>query len=189
MPWRECFPIHEIGRIDGGRGFRTGKNVFRIGGNTFYDRKNKIPMKISELKRSGIGLIAEFHGTPNRFPNQGDWAMIKCCHKLFGWHFVWVIDYYAVKFILLYGGANPTILFLQMCLMGWDVHQNDHCITAVKYWSHLGTNLCFNPLFKAYLNLMCTLCLKNSPSMSVPIKPENMPYYCRPQVLPANNSD
>jgi hypothetical protein len=44
--------------------------VFRIGGNTFYDWKNKIPMKIPEFKRSGIGLIAEFHGILNGFPNQ-----------------------------------------------------------------------------------------------------------------------
>ncbi len=46
------------------------KNVFRIGRNTFYDRKNKIPMKIPEFKRSGIGLTAEFHRIPNGFPNQ-----------------------------------------------------------------------------------------------------------------------
>jgi hypothetical protein len=46
--------------------------VFRIGGNTFYNRKNKIPMKIPELKRSGIGLIAEFRGIPNGFPNLAD---------------------------------------------------------------------------------------------------------------------
>jgi hypothetical protein len=45
------------------------KNVFRIGRNTFYDRKNKIPMKIPEFKRSGIGLIAELRGIPNGFPN------------------------------------------------------------------------------------------------------------------------
>jgi hypothetical protein len=44
--------------------------VFRIGGNTFYDRKNKIPMKILEFKRSGIGLFAKFHGILNGFPNQ-----------------------------------------------------------------------------------------------------------------------
>jgi hypothetical protein len=69
--WQERFPIHEIRRIDGGRGFRTRKNVFIIGGNTFYDRKNKIPMKIPEFKRSGIGLIMEFRGIPNGFPNQG----------------------------------------------------------------------------------------------------------------------
>jgi hypothetical protein len=30
--------------------FEPGKNVFRIGGNTFYDQKNKIPMKILEFK-------------------------------------------------------------------------------------------------------------------------------------------
>jgi hypothetical protein len=30
----------------------------------------KIPVKILEFKRFGIGLIAEFCGIPNRFPNQ-----------------------------------------------------------------------------------------------------------------------
>ncbi len=44
--------------------------MFRIGGNTFYDQKNKIPVKILEFNRSGIGLIAEFRGIPNGFPNQ-----------------------------------------------------------------------------------------------------------------------
>jgi hypothetical protein len=67
---RDCFPIHEIGRIDGGRGFQTEKNVFGIGGNTFYDQKFKIPMKIPEFKGSGIGLIAEFCGILNGFLNQ-----------------------------------------------------------------------------------------------------------------------
>jgi hypothetical protein len=46
--------------------------VFRIGGNTFYDQKHKIPMKIPEFKRSGIGLIAEFRGIPKGFPNQAE---------------------------------------------------------------------------------------------------------------------
>jgi hypothetical protein len=44
--------------------------MFRIGGNTFYDQK-KVPMKILEFKRSGIGIIVEFHGIPSGFPNQG----------------------------------------------------------------------------------------------------------------------
>ncbi len=44
--------------------------MFRIGGNTFYDQNNKLLMKILEFKRSGIGLIAEFRGIPNGFPNQ-----------------------------------------------------------------------------------------------------------------------
>jgi hypothetical protein len=48
--------------------------VFRIGGNTFYNQKNKIPMKIPEFKRSGIGLNAEFRRIPNGIPNQGPLA-------------------------------------------------------------------------------------------------------------------
>ena len=68
--WQECFPIHEIGRINGGRGFRIGGKVLRIGGNTFYNQKHKIPMKIPDFKRSGIGIMAEFRGIPSGFPNQ-----------------------------------------------------------------------------------------------------------------------
>jgi hypothetical protein len=88
----------------------------------------------------------------------GDWAMNKCRHMLFGQQFVWVIDCYAIKFILLYDGANPTILHLQMQLMGWDiniVHQNNHCITDANYWSRLGAALFFDPLFKTNLDLTC----------------------------------
>jgi hypothetical protein len=55
-----------------GEDSKPEKNVFRIGGNTFYHRKNKIPMKIPEFKRSGIGLIMEFHKIPNGFPNQAE---------------------------------------------------------------------------------------------------------------------
>jgi hypothetical protein len=64
---RECFLIHEIGRIDGRRGFRTGRNVFQIGRNTFYDQKNKILMKIpgskgpeSERLRNSAEFRADF---------------------------------------------------------------------------------------------------------------------------------
>jgi hypothetical protein len=60
--------------------------VFRIGGNTFYDRKNKIPMKIPEFKKSGIRLVTEFGGIPNRFPN----LVIK---KESGITDQWVLDY------------------------------------------------------------------------------------------------
>jgi hypothetical protein len=44
--------------------------MFRIDGNTFYGQKNKIPMRIPEFKRSGMGLIVEFRRIPNGFPNQ-----------------------------------------------------------------------------------------------------------------------
>jgi hypothetical protein len=36
----------------------------------FYDRINKIPMKIPEFKRSGVGIFAESRRIPNGFPNQ-----------------------------------------------------------------------------------------------------------------------
>jgi hypothetical protein len=69
--------MHEIKRIDGGRGFRTGGNMLQIDRNKFYDRKNEIQMKILEFKRSGIGIIAEFCRIPTRFPNQGFYMVSK----------------------------------------------------------------------------------------------------------------
>jgi hypothetical protein len=62
--------MHEIGRINGGRGFRTGGSMFQIGGNKFYIQEDEILMKIPEFKRSRISIIAEFHGIPTGFPNQ-----------------------------------------------------------------------------------------------------------------------
>jgi hypothetical protein len=50
--------------------------MFGIGGNTFYDRKNKIPMQILEFKRSQIGLIAEFRRILNGFPNLATYGAI-----------------------------------------------------------------------------------------------------------------
>ncbi len=70
--WREHFPIHEIGRIDGGRGFQTGKHVFRIGRNTFYDRKNKISKKITEFKRSVIPWNSEQISQPSQYAVVGN---------------------------------------------------------------------------------------------------------------------
>jgi hypothetical protein len=111
---------------------------------------------------------------------------------LFGQHFLWVTYCYAIKFILLYDGANPAIFCLQMHLMGWDVdivHRNGHYITDTNYWSRLGADLCFDPLFKTYLNLTCKLCLENPPPTSFHMKPENMPYYCGLRVIPASQND
>ncbi len=64
--------MHEIGRINDRRGFQTGGNMSQIGGNKFYNQKNEILMKILELKRSGIGIIAEFRGIPTEFLNEAD---------------------------------------------------------------------------------------------------------------------
>jgi hypothetical protein len=65
---QEIFTVHEIRRINGRKVFQNSGNVFQIGGNMFYDRKNKIPIKIPAAKRSGIGILAEFHEIPSRFP-------------------------------------------------------------------------------------------------------------------------
>jgi hypothetical protein len=45
-----------------------------LAGTYFTIGKIKFPMKIPEFKRSGIGLILEFHGIPNGFPNQVKWG-------------------------------------------------------------------------------------------------------------------
>ncbi len=74
----------------------------------------------------------------------------------FGQQFVWVIDCYAVKFILSYDGQNPAILHLQMRFMCWDMiieHHNDVCLTDAKYFSWLGADLCFDPLLIFALTL------------------------------------
>ncbi len=115
----------------------------------------------------------------------GDWAMNKCRHMLFGQCFVWTTDCYAIQFILFYDGANLVILRLQMHLMCWDVdivHQNNHYIADADYWLRLGAGLCFDPLFKKYLDLTWSLCTENPPPTSLPMQPENMPYYHGPHV-------
>ena len=108
----------------------------------------------------------------------GDWAMNKCRHMLFGQHFVWTSDCYAIEFILSYNGANPANLCVQMHLMCWDVdivHRNNHYIAYTDNWLQLGVDLCFDPLFKAYLELTRSLHLENPPPTSFLMQPENMP--------------
>jgi hypothetical protein len=72
----------------------------------------------------------------------GVYAINKCQSYVFGQHFVWVTDCYAIKFILSYEGGNPAILRLQMRLMCWDVdivHCPDSELINANYWSRLGT--------------------------------------------------
>ena len=86
----------------------------------------------------------------------GDCAINKCRQYVFGQPFVWVTDCYAIKFILSYGGSNPAISRLQMRLMCWDVnivHRPDTELVDADYWSRLGINLIFDPLYRKYLQL------------------------------------
>ncbi len=106
---------------------------------------------------------------------------------LFGQQFVWATDCYEITFILSYDSSNPAILHLQMRLMCWDVdiiHWNDNYLIDAGYWSRLGTNLRFNPLFKKYLELTRSLCLLHPAPSSLPMLPENMPYYHGLQIIP-----
>jgi hypothetical protein len=79
-----------------------------------------------------------------------------------------------------------------MRLMGWDiaiVRRNDNYITDMDYWSCLGTDLCFDPLFKTYLDITRMLRIKNPPPTLSPMKPKNMPYYRGPRVIQPNTTD
>jgi hypothetical protein len=90
-----------------------------------------------------------------------DWAINKNRHMCFGQRFTWVTDCYAIKFVLSYDGCNPSILHLQMWLMCWDMdieHRNNIFLMDADYWSHLGINLCFDPLLKSYIKQVNSFC-------------------------------
>ena len=115
----------------------------------------------------------------------GDYGINKVRHYVFGQQFVWVTDCYAVKFILSYDGGNPAILRLQMRLMCWDVdivHRPDQELVDADYWSRLGTNIKFDPLFQDYLQYVKGLRKSHSAPTDLPMHPENMPYYRGPRV-------
>ncbi len=94
-------------------------------------------------------------------------------------------DCYAACFILSYDGNNPAVLRLQMRLMCWDIdiiHRNDAHLTDADYWSRLGADICFDPPFKSYLDFNRSLRERCPAPTSLPMKPENMPYYCGPRL-------
>jgi hypothetical protein len=104
---------------------------------------------------------------------------------MFSQQFVWVTDCYTVKFLLSYEGGNPAILCLQMHLMCWDVdiiHQPDSELVNADYWSCLGANINFDPLFHDYLDYTANLRKSNPAPTDLPMRQENMPYYCVPRV-------
>ncbi len=115
----------------------------------------------------------------------GDYAINKCRQYIFGQQFVWVTDCYSIKFILLYEGGNPAILRLQMQLMCWDVdivHRSDSELVDANYWSHLGADCNFDPLFCRYLELTHYLRWSLPAPTDLPMRPENMPYYRGPRI-------
>ena len=114
----------------------------------------------------------------------GDYAINKCRQYVFGQIFVWMTDCYAIKFILSYKGGNHAILRLQMRLMCWDVdivHRPDYELIDADYWSRLGVDLFFDPLFRKYLELGSTMRKSKPAPVDLPMRPENMPYYRGPR--------
>jgi hypothetical protein len=117
----------------------------------------------------------------------GDNSINKVRHYVFGQRFIWIMDCYAVKFILSYDGGNPAILCLQMRLMCWDVnivHRPDHKLVNADYWSCLGIDVEFDPLFCDYLQYVMDLRKSHPAPTNLPMRPENMPYYRGPRVQP-----
>jgi hypothetical protein len=115
----------------------------------------------------------------------GDYAINKCSHMLFGQRFVWVTDCYAIKFILSYEGGNSIILHLHMRLMCWDVdivHRPDTELVDTDYWSRLGVDLDFDPLLRGYLAYALACHHSSPPPTDLPMRPENMPYYRGPRI-------
>jgi hypothetical protein len=119
----------------------------------------------------------------------GDYAINKCWQYLFAQRFVWVTDCYAIKFILSYEGGNIAILHLQMRLMCWDcdiVHRPESQLVDADYWSCLGVDLEYDPLFLEYLQKTCQLRRLSPPTTSLPMLPDNMPYNRSPRITTPN---
>ena len=115
----------------------------------------------------------------------GDWAINKCCQYVLGQRFVWVTEFYAIKFILSCEGGNPASLRLQMCLMCWDVdivHRPDTELVDADYWSRLSVDLTFDPLYRKYLHLTHHFRSSKPAPTDLPMRPKTMPYYRGPRI-------
>ena len=66
-----------------------------------------------------------------------------------------------------------------MRLICWDVdivHHNDIHLTDADYWSRLGADIRYDPLFKSYLDFDRGLTEMFPAPVELPMLPENMPY-------------
>ncbi len=115
----------------------------------------------------------------------GNYAINKMRHYIFGQQFVWVTGCYAVKSLLSNDSGNPAILRLQMRLMCWDVdviHCPDLHLVNADYWSQLGIDINFDPLFRVYLQYTMELRKSHAAPTNLSMHPENMPYYRGPRI-------
>ncbi len=76
--------------------------------------------------------------------------------------------------------------------MCWDVdiiHRPDHELFNADYWSQLGTNIEFDPLFCNYLLYVMDLRKSHPAPTDLPMRPENMPYYRSPRIQPVTATE
>ena len=69
--------------------------------------------------------------------------------------------------------------------MCWDVdivHRPDTELVDADYWSRLGIDLNFDPLYQKYLQVTHHLRKLKPPPTDLPMRPENMPYYRGPRI-------
>ena len=69
--------------------------------------------------------------------------------------------------------------------MCWDVdivHRPDTELVDADYWSRLGVDLNFDPLYQKYLQLTHHLWKSKPAPTDLPMRPENMPYYRGPRI-------
>jgi hypothetical protein len=65
-------------------------------------------------------------------------------------------------------------------------HRNDFHLVDINYWSTLSADLCFDPLFKNYIQQADFLHKKHPSPTELPMLPKNQPYYwppCNPAQL------
>jgi hypothetical protein len=69
--------------------------------------------------------------------------------------------------------------------MCWDVdiaHRPDVELIDADYWSRLGADLNFDPLYRKYLELTRQTRKSHPAPTDLPMRPENMPYYRGPRI-------
>ncbi len=77
------------------------------------------------------------------------------------------------------------MLRLQMRLKCWDVdivHRPNVELIDADYWSQLGADLNFDPLYRKYLELTRQTRKSHPAPTDLPMRPENMPYYRKPRI-------
>jgi hypothetical protein len=70
-----------------------------------------------------------------------------------------------------------------MQFMCWDMdieHRNNQHLVNTNYWLQLSADLCFDPLLKDYIQRADFLRKKYPSPTTLPMLPENQPYYWPP---------